>query len=103
MEALSNQPGLVSRNGTITIQLKLKHPLTSNQIKMRRSKNKGPGLLSLESLKFSIHSLAPHRIFSSNLIERWFSICVVNSGFITKFGGRLGNPTFGPGLHRMAI
>ena len=63
---------------------------------MRRSRNKRPGSLSLESLKFSIRSLTPHRIFSSNLIGRRFSVGVVNSGLITKFGVRLGNPTFGP-------
>ena len=103
MESFSYKPSLVPRDGTITIQFKFDHPFVANQVNMWRSRNKGPGLLSLKCLKFSIHSLTPPGILKSNFIRRWFFIGIINGSLIAKFGIRFCDATLGPSLHRIGI
>lgn len=60
-ELFGNKTSFVSFNRTIRISFKLKHPLATNNVLLRRRWNKNPSLIFKESVKFNSHECMPFR------------------------------------------
>ena len=101
MKSLGYQSCLVSGYCTITVKFQFINPFTPYQIEVIRRRNKNPCLLFLQSIKLSIHCLAPIWISRSYFVGRWFSEVIVKSGLVAEF--RFGYTTLGPSLHGMRI